>query len=116
MKSPGSTVLPSTSMSSSTVTSSCMITASAPTGIGAPVKIRSASQPRRLIRGRFPPAARRLFQPSPGEHELATTAYPSIAELSNGGSDKRATMSFATKQFSASASGTLSRRQRPDVR
>ena len=108
MNSPGSTSTFTTIWSPTRVVSSCMITASAPAGIGAPVKIRTVSpgetpSSRSIPAGCSPITCSRV----PFVDELATTAYPSMAELSNIGSGNRATTSRALKQSSASESGTI---------
>ena len=92
--------------------SSTITIASAPTGMGAPVMMRMAS-PCWSTRSVYPPAA---TSPTTGSTtgasadapatDAATTAYPSTAELANGGTSSPATTGAASTIPTAARHGT----------
>src|SRR5918997_1086451 len=106
---PGDAVFLSSNSSPQPVVFSTITTASAPSGMTPPVKIFIASpSPTLLDDGRPAGASSTTLKERPPSASALLTAYPSTAELSNGGESNFALTSSASASPCASASGTSS--------
>src|SRR5215204_7664466 len=109
MLSPGAGTFFSSNSSPQPEVFSTITTASAPSGITPPVKILVASpSPTRLFAGRPAGASSTTPKTRPASASSLRSAYPSTAELSNGGESVVAVRSNASARPRASPSGVFS--------